>query len=65
MTGYRKDHLDFSDIFFSNKEYYTKLEELKTAHLQTMAELENMYRQKLRLKSTEPLDTASLERGQR
>ncbi|CAF90686.1 unnamed protein product, partial [Tetraodon nigroviridis] len=29
-------------IFFSNEEYYRKLEELKEAHLQTMADLESM-----------------------
>uniref|UniRef100_A0A8C6SP96 Protein FAM161A n=1 Tax=Neogobius melanostomus TaxID=47308 RepID=A0A8C6SP96_9GOBI len=46
-------------IFFSNEEYYSKLEELKKAHLRTMAELESMYRRKLQLKSTEPLESAT------
>ncbi|XP_061130263.1 protein FAM161B [Syngnathus typhle] len=36
-------------IFFSNEEYYSKLEELKKAHLRTMAELESMYHHKLQL----------------
>lgn len=56
MAGCRADRLDLSEIFFSNEEYYSKLEELKKAHLRTMAELENMYRRKLLLKSTERLD---------
>lgn len=56
VAGCRADRLDLSQIFFSNEEYYSKLEELKKAHLRTMAELENMYRRKLLLKSTERLD---------
>lgn len=56
---------DLSEIFFSNEEYYSKLEELKKAHLRTMAELESMYRRKLQLKSMEPLDMATLEMGHR
>ncbi|XP_047221230.1 protein FAM161A isoform X1 [Girardinichthys multiradiatus] len=59
------DCLDLSKIFFSNEEYYSKLEELKKAHLHTMAELESMYQQKLQLKSMEPLDMATLELGNR
>ncbi|XP_040002978.1 protein FAM161A [Xiphias gladius] len=59
------DRLDLSDIFFSNEEYYSKLEELKKAHLRTMAELESMYRRKLQLKCMEPLDATTLEAGQR
>uniref|UniRef100_A0A8D0D2T4 Uncharacterized protein n=1 Tax=Sander lucioperca TaxID=283035 RepID=A0A8D0D2T4_SANLU len=51
------------EIFFSNEEYYSKLEELKKAHLRTMAELESMYRRKLQLKAMEPLDTTMLETG--
>ncbi|XP_070684054.1 protein FAM161A [Pempheris klunzingeri] len=64
MTDYRAagDRLDLSEIFFSNEEYYSKLEELKRAHLRTMAELESMYRRKLQLKSMEPLD---METGRR
>ncbi|KAG8014526.1 hypothetical protein GBF38_003024, partial [Nibea albiflora] len=67
LTDYRPagDCLDLSEIFFSNEEYYMKLEELKKAHLRTMAELESMYRQKLQLKSMEPLDMATLETGHR
>lgn len=30
-------------IYFSNQEYYRRLEELKSAHLRNMAELERMY----------------------
>lgn len=30
-------------VFFSNQEYYRRLEELKSAHLRNMAELERMY----------------------
>ncbi|XP_062429480.1 protein FAM161A isoform X2 [Rhea pennata] len=40
----------------SNQEYYLKLEELKNAHLETMAKLESMYRNKLRLKGVQSLD---------
>nr|XP_046231587.1 protein FAM161A [Scatophagus argus] len=67
MSGYGAtgDHLDFSEIFFSNEEYYGKLEELKKAHLHTMAELERMYQRKLQLKSMEPLDVEALDTGHR
>ncbi|CAL1602452.1 unnamed protein product [Knipowitschia caucasica] len=58
------DRIDLSKIFFSNEEYYTKLEELKKAHLRTMAELESMYRRKLQLKSTEA-DGEAAEAAQR
>ncbi|XP_008283199.1 protein FAM161A [Stegastes partitus] len=58
-------HFDLSEIFFSNEEYYSKLEELKKAHLRTMAELESMYQQKLQLKSMEPLDMTKLDVGHR
>ncbi|KAM9257580.1 protein FAM161A isoform 2-T2 [Cariama cristata] len=40
----------------SNQEYYLKLEELKNAHLETMAKLESMYRNKLYLKGVQPAD---------
>lgn len=58
ISNYRAagEHLDLREIFFSNKEYYSKLEELKQAHLRTMAELESMYQQKLQLKSLQPID---------
>ncbi|XP_034445260.1 protein FAM161A [Hippoglossus hippoglossus] len=59
------ERLDLSGIFFSNEEYYSKLEELKKAHLRTMAELESMYRRKLQLKFMEPLDLTALEGGHR
>ncbi|XP_059903107.1 protein FAM161A [Gadus macrocephalus] len=48
------DHPHLREIFFSNQEYYGKLEELKRAHLRTMAELENMYRKKLQLSGLAP-----------
>lgn len=58
--------LDLSHIFFSNEEYCRKLEELKKAHLQTMADLELMYQQKLLLSSTRGPDAAALlEAGDR
>lgn len=55
--------LDLSQIFFSNEEYYRKLEELKKAHLQTMADLENMYQQKLHLRPIQGPEAALLETG--
>ncbi|TNN60464.1 Protein FAM161A [Liparis tanakae] len=57
------DRLDLSEIFFSNEEYYSKLEELKKAHLRTMAELEGMYRHKLQLRASAPLDATRREAG--
>lgn len=30
-------------VYFSNQEYYRRLEELKSAHLRNMAELERLY----------------------
>ncbi|KAF6724538.1 T-complex protein 1 subunit delta [Oryzias melastigma] len=59
------DRLDLSEIFFSNEEYYSKLEELKRAHERTMAELESMYQQKLQLRSTEAFDMKALDIGHR
>ncbi|XP_041329928.1 protein FAM161A isoform X2 [Pyrgilauda ruficollis] len=40
----------------SNQEYYLKLEELKNAHMETMAKLESMYQNKLYLKGVQALD---------
>uniref|UniRef100_A0A8C8R5Q2 Uncharacterized protein n=1 Tax=Pelusios castaneus TaxID=367368 RepID=A0A8C8R5Q2_9SAUR len=51
---YRAEH-NFSKICHSNQEYYLKLEELKNAHLETMAKLENMYQNKMHLKGVQPL----------
>ncbi|KAM4785106.1 protein FAM161A isoform 1-T1 [Cyanocitta cristata] len=48
--------IDFSKMHYSNQEYYLKLEELKNAHMETMAKLESMYRNKLFLKGVQPLD---------
>uniref|UniRef100_A0A7N6BWQ0 Uncharacterized protein n=1 Tax=Anabas testudineus TaxID=64144 RepID=A0A7N6BWQ0_ANATE len=61
----RRDRLDLREIFFSNEEYYCKLEDLKKAHLHTMAELEHMYQRKLQLKCLEPLDVTTLDVGHR
>uniref|UniRef100_A0A670YAR6 Uncharacterized protein n=1 Tax=Pseudonaja textilis TaxID=8673 RepID=A0A670YAR6_PSETE len=47
--------LDLSNMYLSNQEYYLKLEELKNAHLETMAKLEEMYQNKLFLKDVQPL----------
>ncbi|XP_078505599.1 protein FAM161A isoform X2 [Lissotriton helveticus] len=38
----------------SNKEYYTQLEQLKKAHIETMAQLESMYQRKLHLEGVVP-----------
>lgn len=53
VAALKAHRLDLSEIFFSNEEYYRKLEALKKAHLQTMADLESMYQEKLLLNSTE------------
>ncbi|XP_046519284.1 protein FAM161A isoform X2 [Equus quagga] len=50
-----EDFVDFSDIFHSNEEYFRKLEELKAAHMETMAKLEKMYQNKLNLKEVQPM----------
>ncbi|KFZ51564.1 Protein FAM161A, partial [Antrostomus carolinensis] len=47
--------IDFTKMCNSNQEYYLKLEELKKAHVETMAKLERMYRNKLYLKGAQPL----------
>ncbi|KAA0721889.1 Protein FAM161A [Triplophysa tibetana] len=51
LTG---DNIDIRQLYFSNQEYYYKLEKLKRAHLHTMAELEHMYRKKLELNKVTP-----------
>ncbi|KAM9314897.1 protein FAM161A [Pholidichthys leucotaenia] len=61
----RGDCLDLSEMIFSNREYYNKLDELKKAHLRTITELETMYQQKLQLKTMESLDKTALDAGQR
>ncbi|XP_050828432.1 protein FAM161A isoform X3 [Serinus canaria] len=48
--------IDFSKMYNSNQEYYLKLEELKNAHMETMAKLESMYQNKLYLKGVRALD---------
>ncbi|OXB80819.1 UNVERIFIED_CONTAM: hypothetical protein H355_003730 [Colinus virginianus] len=52
---------DFSKLGTSNQEYYLKLEELKNAHLETMAKLESMYRNKLYLKGAQLLERNSAD----
>ncbi|XP_039572962.1 protein FAM161A [Passer montanus] len=51
--------IDFSKMYNSNQEYYLKLEELKNAHMETMAKLESMYQNKLCLKGVQALDKRS------
>uniref|UniRef100_A0A669P514 Protein FAM161A n=1 Tax=Phasianus colchicus TaxID=9054 RepID=A0A669P514_PHACC len=48
-----------SKLGTSNQEYYLKLEELKNAHLETMAKLESMYRNKLYLQGVQPLERSN------
>ncbi|KAM6354458.1 protein FAM161A isoform 2-T2 [Podargus strigoides] len=55
LNGDPDKWIDFSKMCSSNQEYYLKLEELKNAHLETMAKLESMYRNKLYLKGIQPL----------
>lgn len=45
--------MDLSDVYHSNEEYFRKLEELKAAHMETMAKLEKMYQNKLNLKEVQ------------
>ncbi|KAM9271704.1 protein FAM161A [Morus bassanus] len=56
LNGDSDKRIDFSKMWNSNQEYYLKLEELKNAHLETMAKLERMYQNKLYLKEVQPLD---------
>ncbi|KFQ59760.1 Protein FAM161A, partial [Pelecanus crispus] len=55
LSGDSDKWIDFSKTCNSNQEYYLKLEELKNAHLETMAKLESMYRNKLYLNRVQPL----------
>ncbi|KAL2086567.1 hypothetical protein ACEWY4_017626 [Coilia grayii] len=61
VTG---DHIDLREFYFSNEEYYRKLEQLKKAHLHTMAQLERMYRKKLELKGRTAVPGHATERAQ-
>ncbi|XP_069707634.1 protein FAM161A [Phaenicophaeus curvirostris] len=56
LNGDSDKWIDFSKIYSSNQEYYLKLKELKNAHLETMAKLKTMYRNKLYLRGVQPLD---------
>uniref|UniRef100_A0A8C3WTR9 Protein FAM161A n=1 Tax=Catagonus wagneri TaxID=51154 RepID=A0A8C3WTR9_9CETA len=57
VSEQKQDFVDFSDIYHSNEEYFRKLEELKAAHMETMAKLEKMYQNKLNLKEVQPVVT--------
>ncbi|XP_063645892.1 protein FAM161A isoform X2 [Pan troglodytes] len=50
-----EDFVKFPDIHHSNEEYFKKVEELKAAHIETMAKLEKMYQDKLHLKEVQPV----------
>ncbi|XP_072713574.1 protein FAM161A isoform X2 [Ciconia boyciana] len=67
LNGDSDEWIDFSKMCNSNQEYYLKLEELKNAHLETMAKLESMYRNKLYLKGVQPSDkkNAASDMGRR
>ncbi|XP_066494830.1 protein FAM161A [Tiliqua scincoides] len=58
-----EDWIDLSKMYLSNQEYYLKLEELKNAHLVTMAKLESMYRNKLYLKDVQPIANVDVSRS--
>ncbi|XP_043842026.1 protein FAM161A isoform X2 [Dromiciops gliroides] len=49
-----EDLVSTSEMYDSNQEYYRKLEELKAAHMKTMAKLEKLYQNKLHLKGVQP-----------
>ncbi|KAM6221161.1 protein FAM161A [Rhynchocyon petersi] len=59
MDGHKntslEDTVDLSDIYHSNAEYFRKLEELKAAHVETMAKLQSLYKNKLNLKGVQPV----------
>ncbi|XP_030345244.1 protein FAM161A isoform X2 [Strigops habroptila] len=63
LNGDCDKEIDFSKLHHSNQEYYLKLEELKNAHLETMAKLESLYRNKLYLKREQPLGKKSAAAG--
>ncbi|KAM7118446.1 protein FAM161A isoform 2-T2 [Ciconia maguari] len=63
LNGDSDEWIDFSKMCNSNQEYYLKLEELKNAHLETMAKLESMYRNKLYLKGVQPSDKKNAASG--
>ncbi|XP_015278046.1 PREDICTED: protein FAM161A [Gekko japonicus] len=63
MSDDCEDCLDPSKMHLSNQEYYLKLEELKNAHMETMAQLEKMYQNKLYLKDVQPLTKTDATRS--
>ncbi|KFQ49810.1 Protein FAM161A, partial [Nestor notabilis] len=63
LNGDCDKQIDVSKMHHSNQEYYLKLEELKNAHLETMARLESMYRNKLYLKREQPLGKKNAAAG--
>ncbi|XP_008842707.1 protein FAM161A isoform X2 [Nannospalax galili] len=62
-----KNAMNFSDVHHSNEEYFRKLKELKAAHIEAMAKLEKMCRDKLNLKEAESVvtreDSSSISSG--
>ncbi|XP_071596404.1 protein FAM161A isoform X2 [Heliangelus exortis] len=56
LNGNSDKWMDLSKMCSSNQEYYLKLEELKNAHLETIAKLESMYQNKLYFKGVQHLD---------
>ncbi|KAM9382153.1 protein FAM161A [Phaethornis superciliosus] len=56
LNGNSDKWMDLSKLCSSNQEYYLKLEELKNAHLETIAKLESMYQNKLYFKGVQHLD---------
>lgn len=59
VTGHCKmgDHIDLCELYFSNEEYYHKLEQLRRAQFRTMADLKLMSLKKLQLKASAPLSS--------
>nr|XP_056712686.1 protein FAM161A [Euleptes europaea] len=60
-----KGFLDPSKMHLSNQEYYSKLEELKNAHMDTMAQLEKMYQNKLYLRDVQPFTKMDAARSEK
>ncbi|XP_030304318.1 protein FAM161A isoform X2 [Calypte anna] len=56
LNGSSDKWMDLSKMCSSNQEYYLKLEELKNAHLETIAKLESMYQNKVYFKGVQRLD---------
>ncbi|KAL8173279.1 UNVERIFIED_CONTAM: hypothetical protein K2H54_043819 [Gekko kuhli] len=63
MSDDCEDCSDPSKMHLSNQEYYLKLEELKNAHMETMAQLEKMYQNKLYLRDVQPFTKTDAARS--